>query len=170
MPWNRRAATNARCIIPPLQKSPLFFIPLPFSHFPLATDPAKLSCPSQVQTCSAHVSDLPVFQSPHDLFPIFVASRYEAWLEETALNFLTPCLSQTDWFDTYSMITHSDPRHTGHAAASQHGTQRHQHGEGAHHAPWGGIAAGLVKRPPMTNLRETYFWSMSEKKMEETES
>lgn len=103
--------------LPPMPDTSLHFRKVPFfhssfSHFPLATDLAKLSCHSQVQTCSAHVSDLPVFQSPHDLFPIFAASRYEAWLEETALNFLTPCLSRTDWFDTYSMITHSDPRHT----------------------------------------------------------
>lgn len=146
-----------------IEKAPFFHSS--FSHFALATDLAKLSCLSQFQTCLAHVSDLPVFQSPHDLFPIFAASRYEAWLEETALNFLTPCLFQTDWFDTYSIITHSDPRHTGHTAASWHDTQHHQHGKGTHCAWWGGIATGFVKSPPKTNRRQIGFWIMSEKKM-----
>lgn len=146
------------------EKNPFFILPSPIF--------LTLSCSSwaqvpQVKTSSAHVSDLPVFQNLHDLFPIFAASRYGAWLEETALNSLTPCLCQTDWSGTYSTITHSDPKHTGYAAASRRGTRRHHHGTGAHQ---GGIAAGLVKHPPVTNLREMCFWSMSEKKMEQTAS
>lgn len=144
------------------KKKPFFILPSPIFLL-------TLSCPSwaqapQVKTCSAHVSDLPVFQNLHDPSPIFAASRYGAWLAETALSSSTPCLCQTDWSAIYSMITHSDPKHTAHAAASRRGTRCHHHGTGAHQ---GGIAAALVKHPPVTNLREMCFWSMSEKKMEE---
>lgn len=163
MPPNRWSATNPRHIIPSLQKNPFFILPSPI--FLLTLSCLSWAQVPWVKTCSAHVTDLPVFQNLHDLFPIFAASRCGAWLEETALNSLTRCPSQTDWSGTYSTITHSDPQHTGYAAASQRGTQHHHRGTGARQA---GIAAGLVKHPPVTNLREMCFWSMSEKKMEET--
>lgn len=145
------------------EKKTFFILPSPISLL-------TLSCPSwaqvpQVKTCSAHVSDLLVFQNLHDLFPTFAASRSGAWSEGTALSSLTPCLCQTDWSAIYSTTTHSDLQHTGHAAASRQGTRCHHRGTGAH---LGGIAAGLVKHPAVTNLREMCFGSMSEKQMEET--
>lgn len=90
------------------RKKTLFFI-LPSPIFLLT-----LLCPSwaqvpQVKTRSAHVSDPPVFQNLHDLFPTFAASRSGAWLEGTALNSWTRCPSPTDWSAIYSTTTHSDP-------------------------------------------------------------
>lgn len=86
------------------RKKPFFILPSPI--FLLTLSCLSWAQVPRVKTCSAHV---PVFQNLHDLFPIFAASRCGAWLEETALNSLTRCPSQTDWSGTYSTITHIDP-------------------------------------------------------------
>lgn len=83
----------------------------------------------QFKSACAHTEVLSLFQSHQGLSHTFAGSEFEAWLEETVLNLLTLCLSQTGWFDTYSTIIPNDRRQTWQSAAFWPDTRSHDRGQ-----------------------------------------